>query len=172
MMTLLLKCTTYFFTVLTFTVWSLLASINECWWMPFFPHEGIHFHTFASCILPHQTPLRQTAPLLPSVPQQQNWMRNWWEGSASPTIPPTYSSGIVHQCHKIGGITFGADLIYQHFEENSWTSITLSTLCGILYIPLLLPIRHLISSFACKAFPGNAAAPCPQALSCTFLCPF
>ena len=31
------------------------ASINECQWVPFFPHEGIQWHTFASYALLCQT---------------------------------------------------------------------------------------------------------------------
>ena len=54
-----------------FAVQKPSASINECQWEHFILYRGIQFHTFASYILPFQTPFCQTAPLLPSVIQQQ-----------------------------------------------------------------------------------------------------
>jgi len=36
----------------------------------------------------------------------------WWEGSASAALPPTSTSDVMGQHHNIGGITFGATLIY------------------------------------------------------------
>ena len=57
--------------------------VDECQWVPFFLHRGSQWHTFASYALLCQMPLCQTAPLLPSVAQQQNVMEYWWEGSAS-----------------------------------------------------------------------------------------
>ena len=38
-----------------------LSRIDECQWVPFFPHEGIQWHTFASYALPCQTPFYETA---------------------------------------------------------------------------------------------------------------
>ena len=38
------------------------ASINECQWVPFFPHGAIKSHTFAPSALPHQLPF-VTVPL-------------------------------------------------------------------------------------------------------------
>ena len=64
------------------------ASINECQQVQFFLHGGIQFHTFASYTLPCQTPFCQTAPLLPSVPWQQNVMGYCGK------VQPLY-------CHKI-----------------------------------------------------------------------
>jgi len=58
------------------------ASINKCQGMPFCLHGGIQRHTFVPYALPRQTPLGQTAPLLPSVTQQQHVTEYWWEGSA------------------------------------------------------------------------------------------
>ena len=55
------------------------ASINECQWVPFFPHGGIQLHTSASYSLPYQMPFCETAPLLTSVTQQQNVMDYLWE---------------------------------------------------------------------------------------------
>ena len=81
------------------------ASINECQWVPFFLHGGIKFirlHMIASSALPYQMPFCQTAPLLPSVMQQQNVMEYCWEGSASTAIPPISASNIVRQHNKIG----------------------------------------------------------------------
>ena len=86
------------------------ASVSECQWVPFFAPGVIQFHTFASCTLSCQTPFSQAASLLPSVPQQQNWMWYCREGSISPTMPPTYSSDVMGQHSKIGGITFGTAL--------------------------------------------------------------
>ena len=80
------------------------ASAGECQWVPSFPHEGTQCHTFASSTLPCQTPLCQTAPLLPPVTWQQNGREYCWEGSASTAIPPT--SDIMGQYNKIGGTTF------------------------------------------------------------------
>jgi len=45
--------------------------------------------------LPCQMPLCQTAPLLPSVTQQQIVMEYWIEGSISTVIPPTSTSDII-----------------------------------------------------------------------------
>jgi len=73
----------------------------------FFLHEGIQFQPFAPYTLPCQMPFCQSAPLLPSVTQQQNIMGYWWEGSTSAAIPPTAASD-VGQHNEIGGITFGA----------------------------------------------------------------
>lgn len=46
----------------------------------------------------------QTAPLMPSVTQQQNVMEYWWESSAA--TPPTFTSDTVGQNNKIESITF------------------------------------------------------------------
>jgi len=67
---------------------------------PFFPCGGIQCHTFASHAFPCQTSFHQTAPLLPSVTQQQNGMEYWWEGSASTAIPPTSTNDNVDQNQK------------------------------------------------------------------------
>lgn len=48
-----------------------------------------------------------TAPLLPSVTQQQNLM----EGSTTTALPPASTSDIVGQHNKIGGITFRTALV-------------------------------------------------------------
>ena len=42
----------------------------------------------------------------PSVTQQQNVMGYWQEGSTFTAIPPTSTSDVMGQHHKIGGITF------------------------------------------------------------------
>ena len=74
----------------------------------FFLREEIKFHTFT---LLCQMPICQTAPLLPSFTQQQNGMEYWWEGSTCTTIPPTFTSSILGQHHKVEAITFKAALI-------------------------------------------------------------
>ena len=66
----------------------------------FFLHGGIKFCTFASCALPCQKPLYQTAPLLRSATRQQHVMEYQWECSASTAIPPTYSTSVVGQQNK------------------------------------------------------------------------
>ena len=66
----------------------------------------------ASSALPYQMPFCQTAPLLPSVMQQQNVMEYCWEGSASTAIPPTSASDVAGQHNKIGGTTFGAEFVF------------------------------------------------------------
>ena len=76
----------------------------------FFSSGGIQRQVFVSYAPPCQTPLCQTAPLLPSVTQQHHVMGYWWEGSASTAIPPTSASGVMGQHNA--GITFGAALIY------------------------------------------------------------
>ena len=52
----------------------------------------------------------QTAPLLPSVTQQQHGMGYLWESSASTSKPPSVSD-VMGQHNKIGGITFRAALV-------------------------------------------------------------
>jgi len=42
------------------------------------------------------------------------------EGSTSTVILPTSTSGIMDQCNKIGGITFGAALIYSCYMASSY----------------------------------------------------
>ena len=64
-------------------------------WVQFAPHGGIQFYPFVSYTLPCQVLCYQTAPLLPSVIQQQNGTKYWWEGltlSAIPPIPPLLTS--------------------------------------------------------------------------------
>jgi len=57
-------------------------------------------------------PFCQTAPLLPSIIQQQYVMEYWQEGSTSAAIPQTSTSDTVGQYYKIRGVTFGAALIF------------------------------------------------------------
>ena len=85
--------------------------MNECQWVQFFLHRGVHLHPFASYALPCQIPFCQTAPLLPSVTWQQNGTECWLEGSTSAAIPPTSTSVVMGQHNKIGGITFRAALV-------------------------------------------------------------
>jgi len=80
-------------------------NINGC---HFFSHGGIQLPSFASYMLL----FCQTAPLLPSVARQQNVREYWWEGSASTAIPTTSTSDIVGQHNNIGGVTFGATLVF------------------------------------------------------------
>ena len=80
--------------------------------MQVFPWGGIQGHTFASDALPHLAPFCQTASLLLSGAWQQNVMEYLWEGSISRAISPPSASHVMGQHNKIGGITFGADIIY------------------------------------------------------------
>ena len=85
-----------------------------CQWVQSFSHGGhggVQWHIFSSSAFPCQTPFCQTAPLLPSVTQQQNGTDYGWEDSTSTAIPPTSTTNIVGQHNKIGGITFGAGSI-------------------------------------------------------------
>ena len=87
------------------------ASMNEYQWIPFFPHGGIHWYTFAPCALPCQMPFSQTALLLSSVAQQQNVTEYWWEDSVFTAIILTFASDVVAQHNKMGDVTFGTALI-------------------------------------------------------------
>jgi len=111
----LLKRTTYHFTVLTSTVGSPGTFCKCCISVSaiFFPHGGIQFHAIVLSALPcvTVTPLCHSAPLQPSVTQQQNGVEYGWEGSTSTVIPPTSISDVVDQRNKTGGITFGAALV-------------------------------------------------------------
>ena len=62
----------------------------------------------------------KTAPLSTFVKWQQNAMEYWWKGSTSTTVAPTFTSVVVGQHDKIGGITFWAVLIVpaQRWEEQ------------------------------------------------------
>jgi len=51
--------------------------------------------------LPCQTPLCQTAPLLPSVTQQQPITEFWWEDSTPTAIPPPSDPGVMGQHKKM-----------------------------------------------------------------------
>ena len=62
------------------------ASISECQWVQLFLHGEIQFYPFDSSAVACQKPVFQTAPLLPSVTQQQNVIEYWWEGSTSTAI--------------------------------------------------------------------------------------
>lgn len=63
-------------------VWSP-STFSECCWKPagaIFLPGGAQRHLFASSALPRQAPFCQRAPLLPSVPRQQNGAGCWREG--------------------------------------------------------------------------------------------
>ena len=76
----------------------VLMNVSRC---HIFLRGGIQWHTIASFVLPCQMPFCQTAPLLPSVAQQQHVTEYWWEGSTSIAIPPTSASDVVGQHNKI-----------------------------------------------------------------------
>ena len=70
----------------------------------------------------------QTAPLLLSV-TQQHVLEYWCEGSIFSAVPPTFTSALMGQHHKMGGITFGAGFIQGqtggfiqtlYIEEKCW----------------------------------------------------
>ena len=87
------------------------VSVSEYQYVTFFPHRGIQWHMLAPYSFPCQTPLCQTAPLLPSVTRQQNVAEYWWEGPSSTAIPPTSISDAAVQNNNIGGITFKTALV-------------------------------------------------------------
>ena len=97
--------------VLTSTGWSssTFSKHQRMSVVPFFPHGEIQLHTYASSALPHQALFCPTAPLLPSVTQQQNGTEYWWEGSTSTAIAPV--SDFVDQHQKTGGIIVRAALV-------------------------------------------------------------
>jgi len=84
------------------------VSVNEYQWAPFFPYGGVQTQTFATYVFSCQTSLCQTAPLLPSVTQQQNVMGYWQEGSASTAISPPFT--LMSWADMIRDITFGVAL--------------------------------------------------------------
>jgi len=69
----------------------------------------------SSCTLLSQMPYCQTAPLLPSVAQQQNVMGYWWEGSTCTAISPTSASDVTGQQNE--GITFRAALVLNTYHQ-------------------------------------------------------
>ena len=103
------------------------VSVDECQWVPLFPHEGIQWHTFASSALLCQTPFCQTAPLLHSVTQQPHITEYWSEGSTSIAIPPTSASDVVGQRYKIQGIIFKAALVPLFKMHNCWKTLPYDT---------------------------------------------
>ena len=82
-------------TVLTSTVWSPSVFINECQCVPLLPYGGIQFQPFASYALPCQTHFCQSAPLLPSITQQQHGMESQLVGRLSLSCHTTST----HLCH-------------------------------------------------------------------------
>ena len=92
------------------SMWS--ATVDECHWLPFFPHRGNQWHTFASYVLPFQMPFCQTTTLLPSVAWQQYITKYWREGSTSTTIPLTSTSEFMGQHNNVGGITFRTTIVW------------------------------------------------------------
>jgi len=62
-------------------------------------------------------PFCQTAPLLSSASQCQNIIEHW-EGSIPTAIQPVSASVALGQHHELGGITFGAALIYFGFNNK------------------------------------------------------
>ena len=84
----------------------------------FFRMEEFNY-TPVSYALPCQAPFCQTAPLLSSVAQQQNLTEYWREGSTSTAISTTFASDVVGQHNKIGGINFGAALVFVYHSTFS-----------------------------------------------------
>ena len=109
----LLKSTTHHFTVHSSSVWSQWTLSKHQW-----KSVGVilsicrNSMTKLFFILQFQTALCQTAPLLPHVTWQQNVMEYCQECSVSTAILPTSVSDIVDKHNKIGGVTFGASLVY------------------------------------------------------------
>ena len=69
----------------------------------------------------------QTAPLLPSVTQQQNVMEYWWEGSTSTATPQLPASDTVSQHNKRKHYFWSNSCIYNNkgyvdptLKEQKW----------------------------------------------------
>ena len=107
-----------------------LMNVSGC---HFFPQGGIQWHIFASCAFPCQASFCQTAPLLPSVTQEQNITEYWREGSVAPTISPRSAPDVVGQHNKTEGITFRAALIHMlwsaRFYVRVYTTFFMLLLC-------------------------------------------
>jgi len=91
-------------------------SVHKCRWMSagaICSARKISMTHIVPRALPWQTPVRQSAPLLPSVTWQQHVTGYWWQASASTAISPTSDSDSVGQDNKIG-VTFKAALIKIH----------------------------------------------------------
>ena len=74
------------------------ASTEECEGVPFFPTLGNSVpHLYFICT---SMPFSQMAPVLPSVPQQQNATKYCWESTTSTAISPTSASDCVGQHNK------------------------------------------------------------------------
>ena len=94
------------------------ATVNECQWVPFFPHAEIQRPIFASYTLPCQMPFGQTAPLLPSVAQQQCVTEHWGKGWTFTSIPSTSTSDIMGWDNKTGSIASRAALAFPLFQPS------------------------------------------------------
>jgi hypothetical protein len=92
-------------------------------------------------------PFCQTAPLLSSVAWQQNLTEYWREGSASTAISTTFTSDIVGQHNKIGGITFGTAYIVWELQEFQINYFVIS------------PVPPSLSVSYVEAFPNVFFAP-------------
>ena len=106
----LLKYTTQCLTVPALHKCSV--NVDECQSVPFLPQRRIQFHAFIHISM--SDAVCQTAPLLPSVTQQQKTMEYWCEGSALTVISPVPTYDVVGQHNKIGGITFRVSPIHRH----------------------------------------------------------
>jgi len=78
-------------------------------------------------------------------------MEYWWEGSASPAIPPASASDIIGQNHKIEGITFSATLAETElpvtcFDYVKSCSIALTDHCNKLLFLLKVNQEVLLST--------------------------
>ena len=87
----LLKC---------FLIWKHSAANFSSWSRSMRKWKVITSYTF-----PCQALFYYSAPLLPSVTQQQSITEYWWERSTATAVPPKSASDVMHQNHKTRGIT-------------------------------------------------------------------
>lgn len=114
--------------LLSINVQHVSVNVSGC---HLFSHGRVQWPSSALYTLPCQVLFCQTAPLQPSVAQQQSAMKNWWEGSSSTAILPTstsdvglmqlnqrhyfHSSPCIIFTHKKVFFLFAALLIYSNF---------------------------------------------------------
>ena len=98
------------FTVLISTVWSS-STCNKHWWMSLgavFPNGGIQFHPFASYTFQCQMQFCQTAVICCTATKCNGILLRRFSLYCH---PPTFTSDVMSQYNKVGGITFREALV-------------------------------------------------------------
>ena len=86
------------------------VSINECQWLPFSLHGGIHWQTFASYTLPCQMSFLSDCPSA-TICHTATTQNRILVGRFKLYCHITSASDVVSQQNQIGGINFRATLI-------------------------------------------------------------